>query len=285
MPPASVKVSFFRLWSILKRHQETTLSPSERVDVKDMFERMKAHLPHGSTVLLRVKPSDYGGLDVVPVVVGRKAPSPWDRSFAADGMFAEGDIMVWIHSLLEAEGMGNAAFHVPSDFRQTRNERAAPLACIVALGMPMATYLTNQQTPHGHWVLRKGAMKTSRTHGVLMCVKPTPAFRAIMPGPLSVTESARSPLSEVGMFGVSTNVQRRFRTPVVFREDRQLTPAWRGVEGLGGTVSDMVVDHSSRWYSYRVKWKASSLEVELVGLPGIPDGGAIERYRVTDPPR
>ena len=43
-------------------------------------------------------------MDVVPVVIVRKAPTPWDITFPWDGTFDIGDIMIWIHDIPQTSG-------------------------------------------------------------------------------------------------------------------------------------------------------------------------------------
>ena len=79
--------------------REDPISKREN-SVQDMFARMQTSLAYGDIALVRTNPKEYAGLDIVPVVVARsKAPIIWERRFSVDGMFENGDVMVWIHDL------------------------------------------------------------------------------------------------------------------------------------------------------------------------------------------
>ena len=64
----------------------------------------------------------------MPVVIARKAPIPWDRTFASDGMFDIGDIMVWIHDIPQTSGVRDGRqFMLSPDTVSCTNQRAIPL--------------------------------------------------------------------------------------------------------------------------------------------------------------
>ena len=80
---------------------------------------------------MRVNPGENRGLGVVPVVIAHKAPIPWDRTFASDGMFEIGDIMVCIHDIPQTSGgRDGRQFMVSPDTVSNTNQRAIPLSSL-----------------------------------------------------------------------------------------------------------------------------------------------------------
>lgn len=81
---------------------------------------------------------------MVPVIVARKAPCPFTRDFAVDGMFQDGDTMLWIVDLEQLpaeEGEGRATYAVPNTILPTDKYRALPLRCIAGLGQGIRGYM------------------------------------------------------------------------------------------------------------------------------------------------
>ena len=73
---------------------------------------------------MRVNKAEYQSQDIVPVIIGRRAPSENTAGrYSRDGMFGYGDTMVWIHDV-ESEDVGE--FEVP-DVLEGDEMRAVPL--------------------------------------------------------------------------------------------------------------------------------------------------------------
>ena len=65
-----------------------------------------------------------------------KDPIPWEKGFSVDGMFGNGDVMVWIHDL---KYLGGRSFEVPPRMSND-NHRVIPLATATALlSLPMVS--------------------------------------------------------------------------------------------------------------------------------------------------
>lgn len=92
-------------------------NPSAKEDaLEELAEWIPSQLPFGSVALLRVESSENRGQDVVPVIVARKAACPWISSKnAVDGMFRQGDTIVWVIDLpLAQEHRQRQEYLVPS---------------------------------------------------------------------------------------------------------------------------------------------------------------------------
>ncbi|CAB1116630.1 unnamed protein product [Ectocarpus sp. CCAP 1310/34] len=86
-------------WSRRRSNDDEEATKEREMEV--ILTRMRIPLPYGSVALMPVRPEEYRGQDIVPIFIGRKAPSNYTTSsFEKDGMFSEGDVMVWIHDVL-----------------------------------------------------------------------------------------------------------------------------------------------------------------------------------------
>lgn len=67
-------------------------------DLDDLFEKIKKQVPTGQRFFFGLtRPAENRGQDIVPVLVARKAPCSWSRDLtAADGMFIDGDTVLWV---------------------------------------------------------------------------------------------------------------------------------------------------------------------------------------------
>eukprot|EP00904_Undaria_pinnatifida_P006331 jgi/Undpi1/2828/HiC_scaffold_14.g06205.m1 len=108
-------------WARRAQPQDQVSQREEEVD--NTFNRMQHGLPHGSTALMRVNPGENREMGAI----ARKAPHPWDRTLASDGMFEIGDIMVWIHDIPRTSGgRDGRQFMVSPDTVSNTNQRAIP---------------------------------------------------------------------------------------------------------------------------------------------------------------
>lgn len=243
-----------------------------------MFGRIEGNLPYGSTVLVRVDPQEQMGQDFVPVVVARKAPSPWDPSFASDGMFVAGDVMVWIHDLKQTSGRSGRTFEVAEDVVSNENCRAVPLASIASVGMPMAFYMRKTEaTSDGvpTWTVKSKAIRAARKRTVLMSVNPNAAFRRPSE-PLSSEDEARALVSSP-LFPLGSTFLKGFKAPVVIRHRRRVA-AWSGRKVFKAVVTGTERNLTSRRFSYKLRWDRTTAEQVSAGVPEIVDEGCLERY-------
>lgn len=208
---------------------------SEReVELEEMFTRMKDCLAYGSTALIRVNTSENAGQDVVPVVIARKVPTPWDHTFSTDGMFLNGHVMVWIHDLGQLQGGGSRSFEVSTEAVSHNNQRAVPLTTVVALGMPMTSYLCQSAEKPECWMLLLSAIKEARSHAVRMSVNPAKAFVDCHQTVLEESEEEMAPMCSQGRFAEGTLVESRLRAPMVYVHGRRAQAAWRGPKAFEG---------------------------------------------------
>lgn len=256
---------------------------------------MSAALPYGSTALLRVDPQDYAGQDIVPVFIGRKAPSPWSRDFAADGMFSHGDTMVWIHDLDLVDhcgSVGEAEFLVPETL-SVDNMRAIPMASLAGVGQGLEDYmevvsdqLDTFDEAHDAFAkryrMRAGTTERARSTAVLMSTNPkavfpdvdTTVFAKIQTAKLSNVDKLRAPLHQ-HLFDVGTIVREGFQAPLVGSRR-----SWRGKKKLDAEVVD-IATFSDRRHRYQLKWRGSRDVLLLAGVPEHVDEGYVERHVVS----
>ena len=257
----------------------------KEVHLEDMFARMQECMAYGSTALIRVNSAEYAGLDIAPVIIAQKAPVPWDRSFATDGMFDVGDIMVWIHDLRQLRSEDGMTFEVSNSTVSHANQRAIPLAAFASTGTPMSSCMTQIEDEPTRWVLKFSAIKEARSNAVLMSLYPSKAFVGCAQTALESADEERAPMSIKGEFSVGTPVQRKLRAPIVYLPGgRRSRPAWSGSKIFHGRVVRQNADLSARRYSYQVVWSGGSPEeISLAGLSNVLDEGEVERFLLHTP--
>ncbi|CAM9636528.1 unnamed protein product [Ectocarpus sp. 8 AP-2014] len=212
-----------------------------------MYSRMSRSLPCGSTPLLRVNPQDYEGHDIVPVCIGRKAPSVWSRAeFAADGMFAHGDTMVWIYDLelvspsaVPSGAMDQPMFSVPDEFSGDET-RAVPLSSLAGVGQGLKQYMARMPdqadgAPTKLYRLRPGVTSAARLNLVLMSTNPQAAFPVAQTAHLSGKDIRRAPLRP-NLFPKGTRIRQGFEAPVVGNRR-----SWKGKRKLDATVVEILL--------------------------------------------
>lgn len=151
-----------------------------------LSETMQKSLPVGSTAFVRVQPSQYRGQNIVPVVIARKAPIEWSPEYSRDGMFTHGDVMVWVHDLLQ-EPHGQGVAHVVPDELPYEKLRAVPLTYVAGLGQGSDGYMQRATSPTAcdqttkTFVLRYGVIEDARSTVVRLSTDLESAFRDFQP--------------------------------------------------------------------------------------------------------
>lgn len=249
-------------------------------DLQKLFERMPADLPFGSTALLRVDPSEHRGQDIVPVLIARKAPSPWSPSdYSRDGMFTQGDVIVWVFDLPQVPECGQGVEYLVPDKLSTDKLRAVPLTCIAGLGQGLRGYMERSPQPTlsesgKQFLLREGVIENARSNVVLLSTNPSSAFKDFQPVRLSEEDLLRAPVAK-SMFAIGTVVEQRFKGPVM--ETGKLL--WSRPQTLEATVVLVRTVRESRRHQYKLKWKGDVTKLVVAGVPEIVDEGYVERYR------
>jgi len=105
--------------------------------VTAMHARLKQLLPQGSVAPIHVQPKNYGGLEIVPVLVGRKAPRRFDgRNMSDDGgMLRTGDTLVYIRDIVSDDDVAvvSGQFKLPRIVDESKMQ-AIPLSVFVGMG-------------------------------------------------------------------------------------------------------------------------------------------------------
>lgn len=237
-----------------------------------MFERMHKYLPFGSIALMRVHADENAGRDIVPVVIGRKAPCDYSPSFAADGLFGRGDIMVWIHDIDEAPA-GEEGFDLPRAL-PCDETRAVPLKCIAGLGQGSEGYLEevldHSDNDTTRFRLRPGAVADARSNLVLMSTNPSVAFENFQPVCLSDADEDRA-FVQPSLFEVGHVFRKGFKAPSSGRHRE-----WSGSKFLEATVIDIATSIRERRHYYMLEWEADERIRILAHLPEEVDEGYVE---------
>ena len=258
-------------WSRASRPEEDISAKEEELEA--MFGRVQDSLPYGSVALMRVRPQEYDGEEVVPVVVGRKAPCEWTRRLAVDGMFNPGDIVVWIHDVEQAAGRPREYDlpHVLPD----QESRAIPLKSVAGLGQGSDGYLqrvpgTSSSEDTQRYRLRPDAVATARSNVVLMSLNPARAFADFRAAALSPDDESRAFVRKP-KFEVGTRFSKGFKAPT-----RGRNREWNGQKKLFAVVVARSTDGDDRRHYYKVDWSAGAEIRALAHAPLVVDEGYIE---------
>lgn len=253
-------------------------------DLDVLFREIQKQFPYGSTALLRVDPGENQGQDIVPVLVARKAPCPWSRDYtSADGMFMDGDTILWVVDLeqvplRECAEPGMVKYVVPKELSVTHKLRAVPLKCTAGLGQGLSGYMEEvaDQGSSKHFALRAGVVEDARSNLVLLSTKPSSAFHGFNPVEMSAEDERRSPLRPE-LFDVGTVVRRKFSGPLSSRGKR----LWRTKRLLNATVVGVRTDESRRRHRYKLRWKGDQSTVLEAKAEIYVDEGYVECYQAT----
>lgn len=243
-----------------------------------MFERAEANLPYGSTALLHVSPHDYMGQDIVPVLIARKAPSPWDASYSSDKMFVRGDVMVWIHDLEQTPEREGRNFKVPKDLARSDKYRAVPLRYVATVGMPMSTYMrADKDTSDGvpTWTVKRNAIVDARVAKTMQATNPTAAFR-LCSKPLLSRDEELAPVLQP-LFPIGSAFKHGFKGGKVFKHG-QYVSEWSGKKEFVAVVESVETNRASRRHSYTLRWNRTPAEQGSARVPVVVDEGYLERY-------
>ena len=250
------------------------------VDILDMFTRMQLQLPFDSTALMRVDPASYGGEDVVPVFVGRKQPCPWSNQFSRDGIFSNGDIIVWIHDIRQVEpGEEGAEYEVPAELDED-DQRAVPLESLAGVGRPMSEYMEQvavhtSSESRTRYRRRCGVVEDARSTLVLMSTSPKKAFPPAQPASLDGQDCRRAYVRK-NKFLCGTVISKGFRSPYSSGEAQD----WRGVKRIEAEVVDIRTCTASRRHMYQLVWKGDATTLAAARVPREVDEGFVELYCV-----
>lgn len=259
-------------WSRRTRGDEELSSKDEQMEV--MFGVMQASLAYGSVALLRVNPSKHFGQDMVPVFIGRKAPSDFSSRSSRDGMFVSKDTMVWIHDIVQVPGRVQE-YDVP-DEPYGRETRAVPLRCIAGLGQSLEGYMkrvpaASSSPSTTRYRMRIGVVEDARSNLVLMSTNPRNAYSGFSPVAMSSADFSRAPVNQ-SLFKVGETFRKGFRAPPQGRRT-----AWRGLKTFTARVEIIITCPRERRHKYRVKWEASEGEKAFACIPRDVDEGYIEQ--------
>lgn len=253
-------------------------------DLDEKLEEIPKFLPYGSTALIRVEAAENHGQDIVPVLVARKAVSPWSTDYARDNMFTPGDMMLWILDLKQVvpeEGEG-LRYEVPDEVGVADKYRAVPLTCIAGLGQGLAGYMDKVTRPESvtgcqHYVLKTGVVEDARSNVVLLSTNPASAFKGFQPLPLSDEDIERSPLRKK-MFLPRTKVSKSFKGPYTDTGRRR----WRSPKVFEAEVKDIRTDEKSRRHRYLLQWEGDARELKDANVRRVRkvDEGFVEKYAI-----
>lgn len=253
------------------REEESTREKA----LNGMFDLLRNSLAFGSIALMRVNGAEYQGQDIVPVIIGRKAPSEYTASmYSRDGMFDYGDTMMWIHDV-ESQDVGE--FKVP-DVLEGDETRAVPLKCLAGPGQGLQGYMERvplrpgEASPNNLYRLLPGVVEDARSNLVLMATSPCLAFRNFRSVALSQADEARAFVKPT-RFEHGTLLRSGFRAPL-WGNQRE----WSGLKKLTAKVVDVTTFEKERRHYYRLEWEGTERDQILANVPRDVDEGYVERY-------
>ncbi|CAM9568931.1 unnamed protein product [Ectocarpus sp. 12 AP-2014] len=163
-------------WSRRRSNDDEETTKEREMEL--MFTRMRNPLPYGSVALMRLRSEEYRGQDIVPTFIRRKAPSDYTSSFAKDGIFSEGDVMVWIHDIFSH--VRGVEFDVPNVLPVDEN-RAVSLTPLAELGQGIEGYMeevsrASATSSTRRYRMLRGVVESARSNLVVMSKRPQEAF-------------------------------------------------------------------------------------------------------------
>ena len=271
-------------------------------DHLSMCERLARLLPYGSVAPIRVKPEDHGGAEIVPVLIGRKAPQCVDTrdSVDLDETPSAGDnTMVYVHDLVTVsndDGTGRRGhFKLPPivDYVKTR---AVPLSAFVGVGRPPMQYLTRVPQTLESWELSATEVQKAKSMCLLMASRPAEAY--VMDGTdenvWDEEDIARAPVEVLSCYKKGQVVEAKVRVPrylqaeIVSKQGKILS-----VEGgqslIVGRIRKVEFLESQRRWCYKIRWerdddqtRSSKKIANGLGLGSYLDEGQLDMWTVKD---
>ena len=254
---------------------------AKQYDLDELFGRIPDDLPYGSTALIRVDPKDHDGQDIAPVLIARKAPSPWKSSENAhDGMFADGMMIMWVFDLERVADTERVLYVVPDFVPADQKLRAVPLITIAGLGQGLRGYVRTVAKYEGfrHVELQKRVLETARSDVVLLSTNPSAVFKDFRPEPLSPEDQERCPVRP-NLFEGGTVVAKKFTGPY----DEKGKKVWRVRKTLRATVTDITTCDRSRRHKYSLQWEGDEQTISEAGVELEVDEGYVENYKLPTP--
>ncbi|CAB1107993.1 unnamed protein product [Ectocarpus sp. CCAP 1310/34] len=221
-------------WS--RRRSNDDEETTKKREIELMFTRMRNPLPYGSVALMRVRPEQYRGQDIVPIFIGRKAPSDYTSSFAKDGMFSEGDVMVWIHDVFSH--VRSVEYDVPNVLPVDEN-RAIPLTSLAGLGQGIEGYMeevsrASRTSLTTRYRMRRDVVEGALSKLVVMSKRPQDAFVDCRPAKMRKIDRRRAHV-QPSLVEAGAIVEKGFKAPPQGRDT-----AWRGLRVIQAKVVDVI---------------------------------------------
>ena len=216
-----------------------TVAADETTDIYDnhvmaMHKRLGRLLPYGSVAPIRVRPEDYGGAELVPVLIGRKTPQRFDaRNSYRDRMLSTGDIMVFIHDLVTDDDDPHAV-RGQVQLLYEKNMRAIPLSAFVGMGRPSMQYLARVLGAEHLWELSETRVQEPKSMCLVMASRPSEVYMASDTGK-SIWDKEDRARTPVGMphFKKDQVVEANVRGPSELRAE---------IATMGGRIRQPPVD-------------------------------------------
>ncbi|CAB1106285.1 unnamed protein product [Ectocarpus sp. CCAP 1310/34] len=160
-------------WSRRRSNDDEETTRERKMEL--MFTRTRNPLPYGSVALMC-------------------APSDRTSSFAKDGMFSEGDGMVWIHDFFRH--VRGVEYDVPNVLPVDEN-RAVPLTSLAGLGQGIEGYMeevsrASRTSLTTRYRMRRDVVDSARSNLVFMSKRPQDAFVDCRPAKMRKIDRRRA---------------------------------------------------------------------------------------------
>lgn len=265
-------------------------------DVMAMQKRLERLLPYGSVAPIRVRPEDYGGAELVPVLIARKAPQRFDaRNSYRDRMLSTGDIMVFIHDLVPDDDDPHAVrgqVKLPRVVDE-KNMRAIPLGAFVGMGRPSMQYLTRVMGTEHWWELSETRVQEAKSMCLLMASRPSEAYVAsdTTKSIWDKEDRARAPVG-APHFKKDQVVEANVRVPSELRAEialmgGRLKTASGGQSAITGRIIQVKFLNRQRRWDYKIQWekdcRSSSKKIaKSLGLGRYFDEGQVDLWTIRE---
>ncbi|CAB1107947.1 unnamed protein product [Ectocarpus sp. CCAP 1310/34] len=168
--------------------------------------------------------------------VAPMAPSDYTSSFAKDGMFSEGDVMVWNHDVYSH--IRGVEYDVHNVFPVDEN-KAVPLTSPAGLGQGIERYMEEVSRAYRtslsrRYRMRRDVGESARSNLVVISKRPQDAFVDCRPTKMRKIDRRRAH-DQSRLFLSGCNSEERYKAPPQGRDT-----AWRGLRVIQANVVDVL---------------------------------------------
>ena len=240
--------------------------------VVEIHKRLRQLLPYGSNAPMRVQPEDYGGAEVVPVIMVRKVPQIFDaRVNSADGMFSKEDNMVFIHDLISDDTVGCTPFELPRRMEE-KDMRAIPLQVKIGTGKSSSQCLTRVPQTTNAWHLSAAEVQAAQSRCMLMAKYPEDMFKGKDETcETSSEDKMRAPLEEphytLGQIAEARiSLSPQLRSTLLRKGGRFISGGGGRNVLLKGVITKVEYLRGERRWKYKIPWDSHTSRSKTIAV-------------------